>query len=147
VLDVTLVNPRNEPEWTVTRPGRAPRVRLCAGGSGEMLAYEHKVEHGEDHRYERRLAYLSGGPNPAWTKGGAYTAPFYVSADRQGEWVVALDSQTGAPRFLLLGRNGGRRWTYSCPSDVLIATASSEGRHIATYRADGRMEVVKVTSP
>ena len=98
-LDVTLVDSQNRSEWTVSRPGRTPRVRLSANGSGVMLAYEHKVEHRDESRFERRLAYLDR--TGSWTKGGAYTAPYYVSVDRDAEWAVALDAQSpsGTPRF------------------------------------------------
>jgi hypothetical protein len=147
-VEVTLLNSRNQRQWVTTRPGRAPLVRLCTGGAATMLTYEHKVEHNRESRFERRLAYLAG-PAGEWTKGGPFTAPLYVSADREGDWVVALDMQgrERTPRFRLYGRNGERRWIYECPAGVLIASASSEGRHIAAYRSDGVVEVMKVSAP
>ncbi len=156
-VDVTLVNSRNQRQWSVTRPGRAPRVRLSSGGSAVLLAYEHRVEHNDQSRFERRLAYLAGetpgaGLTEEWTKGGAYTAPLYVSVDGRGEWVVALDTQqrfraSRQPDFRLYGRKGERRWIYTSPAEVLIATASLEGRVIATYRADGQLDVLRVAAP
>lgn len=146
-VQVALVDARNQELWHVSRPGRSPRIHLCAEGTAVLLSYEHKVDHNQESRYERRLAYLTADQNQQWTKGGAYSAPLYVSVDHAGEWVVALDTQQSLPRFRLYGRGGERRWIYTSSSDVLIATSSSEGRHIATYRADGAVEMVGVSEP
>jgi hypothetical protein len=151
LVEVTLVSADNTVRWTETREGRAPRVRLSADGSTVVLAFEHRLRHNEESRYERRLAYLTGNPSDFWIKGGAYTVPLYVSLDRKGDWVVALDTQQnrsrqrGAP-FRLFNRDGDRLWLYHCPANVLIATSSAEGRHIAAYRADGVLEMMRVAS-
>jgi hypothetical protein len=156
-VTVTLIGSRNDPRWSVTRPGRAPLVRLCADGNAALLAYEHRVEHNSERRFERRLAYVAPGPNPGevqepWTKGGAFTAPYYVSVERKGEWVVALDAQaqradgSGQPTFRLYGRSGERRWMYTSPVGILIAIGSTDGRHIAAYRADGMIELMRVAA-
>jgi hypothetical protein len=157
-VEVALVNFRNERQWAAARPGRAPRVRLSAAGNAVMLAYEHKVEHEAESRFERRLAYLVGGEAPgtvleAWTKGGAYTAPLSLSLERQGEWAVALDTQQDGPwgnrlpSFRLYGRSGERRWIYNSPTGILLAVSSCEGRHIAAYRSDGVIELLRVLEP
>jgi hypothetical protein len=148
-LRVSLVTWRNQTRWTDARPGRRPRIRLSAGGGTVMLSYEHKVAHGTRSRFERRLAYLGEGAGGGWPKGGAFSAPLYVAVDRNGEWVVALDTQNKGdlPRFRLYGKGGERRWFYTAPSSILIATASAEGRHIAAYRADGFLELLRVSTP
>ena len=148
---MTLLSHRNQRRWYVTRPGQSPLVRLSAGGGTVVLAYMHKVEHAEQYRFQRRLAYLTSAPitgqvQEAWTKGGVYTAPRYVSVDRDSEWLVTLDDRQ--PNFLrLYGRYGEPRWVYTRPADILIATSSSEGRHIAAYRADGVLELLRVAVP
>jgi len=151
-VQVALLDWQQQTQWSRSRPGRAPQVRLCASGTAVVLSYEHRVAHNAQNRFEQRLAYLAGTPEGAveepWTKGGAYTAPLYLSVGRQGDWVVALDmQQPGPPSFRLYGRGGERRWFYTSPTNVLIATASTEGRHIATYRTDGAVEMVRVAVP
>ena len=156
-VGVRLIDSNNRERWALTRPGRAARVRLSPAGTAVLLAYEHKVEHEERSRFERRLTYLRVTGNgewveETWTKGGAYTAPMYVSVARDGEWVVALDAQQpgafGVRRhnFRLYGRGGERRWIYSSSQAILLATASLNGRHIATYRADDVVELVRVSA-
>jgi hypothetical protein len=149
MLEIALVSARNDTRWSTNRPGRSPRVRLAAGGSALLLAYEHKVEHQFESRYERRLAYLDANGGDSWTKGGAYTAPLHVAIDRYGEWVVGIDTQrhVGLPRFRLYGRGGERRWIYSSPASILIASSSVSGRDIVTYRADGVVEMMQVGQP
>lgn len=161
-VTITLIDSRNLSRWSVERDGRAPLVRLSADGDAVLLAYEHRVEHlferRFEQRFERRLAYVAPGSSPGevqipWTKGGAFTAPYYVSVERKGEWVVALDAHPqrteggGQLAFRLYdGPSGGRRWIYTSPSAILIAVGSTEGRHIATYRADGVVELLKVSA-
>jgi hypothetical protein len=140
ITDYSIITDRNQRRWWTTRPGRAPLVRLCADGSAVMLSYEHKVEHSSQSRYERRLAYLPGGQG-GWTKGGPFVEPIYVAAEARG------DGRPRPPRFRLYSREGASRWRYEVPAGIMIATASAHGRHIAAYRTDGIMEVVRVTSP
>jgi hypothetical protein len=125
-------------------------VRLTAGGSAVLMTYEHRVEHGEQSRYERRLAYFTNKGEGEWTKGGAFTAPLYVGAAPGGDWIVALEPEerlargVGLPRFRLFSRSGGRLWIYPCSTPVLIVTASRDGRRIAAYRSDGVVEALQV---
>lgn len=146
IVALSLVNVANERLWSAPRPGRSPRVRLAADGSAALLAYEHKVEHHLESRFEQRLAYFGTSNNESWTKGGAFNAPLEVALDRGGDWVVVLDLQRARdlPRFRLYGERGERRWMYTCEAPVLIAAGSSEGRHIAVYRADGVLEMLQV---
>lgn len=145
---VSLLDWQKNRHWTEVRGGRLPRVRICADGSAVLLTYEHKVEHGAQKLFERRLAYLSGPNGVTWTKGGGYTAPLLVSVAADGNWVVALDRQreAGPAHFRLYGRDGGRLWMYTSPESVLIAASSQQGRHFAVYRADGVVELVHVTA-
>jgi hypothetical protein len=149
-VHVALIDSHNVTAWTAGFPGREPRVRLNAAGDAIILSYKRKVEHNADSRFERRLTYLVKEAAGVWTKGGPFTAPYYVSVDRNGGWVVVLDTQQQRPggdqlpRFRLYGRGGEKRWVYTCPSNILIATASAEGRHIATYRSDGILECMRV---
>ena len=145
-IEVALLDWARKRRWTDTRAGRMPRVRICADGGAVLLTYEHKVEHGEQRLFERRLAYLGGPGGGAWTKGGGYTAPRFVSCAEDGSWVVALDRQreAGPARFRLYGRDGGRLWIYDAPTSVLIAVSSLQGRHFAVYCADGTLELVRV---
>jgi len=147
VVAVTLVNSRNERLWSAPRPGRAPRVRVAMDGSAVLLAYEHKVKHRLDSRFERRLAYFGRTSTESWTKGGAFNAPLCVAMDRAGDWVVVLDVQRSSegPRFRLYGERGERRWLHTFEAPVLIAAGSAEGRHVAVYRADGVLELIAVT--
>lgn len=147
VVAVSLVSAKNERLWSAPRPGRSPRVRVSLDGSAVLLAYEHKVEHRLQSRFERRLAYFGGTNNASWTKGGAFNAPLCVAIDKAGDRVVVLDIQrsTEKPRFRLYGERGERRWLYTCEAPVLIATGSTEGRHIAVYRGDGVLEMIEVT--
>jgi hypothetical protein len=144
---VSLVSVGNERLWTAPRPGRSPRVRIAADGSAALLAYEHKVEHGSESRFEQRLAYFGNTPADSWTKGGAFNAPLCIALNRTGDWVVVLDLQRALdlPRFRLYGERGERRWLYKCDAPVLIASGSTEGRHIAVYRSDGVLEMLHVT--
>lgn len=146
LVAVSLVSAGNERLWTAPRPGRSPRVRIAADGSAALLAYEHKVEHGAESRFEQRLAYFGNTPAESWTKGGAFNAPLCIALNRTGEWVVVLDLQRALdlPRFRLYGERGERRWLYKCDAPVLIASGSTEGRHIAVYRADGVLEMLHV---
>jgi hypothetical protein len=145
VVDVTVVNSRNQSQWTAQRPGRGPRVRLCAAGTAAMLTYEHRVQHQNDTRFERRLAYFTLSDAGSWTRGGAYSAPLYLAVDRNGAWVVALETQdTALPYLRLYGSGGERRWKYDCAAPVVIAVSSLEGRSIAAYRQDGMLELVRV---
>jgi dipeptidyl aminopeptidase/acylaminoacyl peptidase len=143
---VALLDSAHRTRWRVNRRGRAPRVRLAASGAAVLLAYEHLITHTSRARFERRLAYLSTTQQDSWTRGGAYSTPLYVSLDRDGEWVVTLDTprESASPLFRLLGRGGERRYYRPSPARVLIATASAEGRHIAVYRADGVLELLRV---
>ena len=156
-VTVTLIDSQDTTHWSVTRPGRAPLVRLAADGNAALLAYEHRFEHNSERRFLRRLYFGAPGPIPGeaqelWTKGGAFTAPYYVSVDRKGEWVVALDAQaqradgSGQPTFRLYGRSGERKWMYASPTGILIAIGSTDGRHIAAYRADGVVELLRVAA-
>lgn len=142
-----LITSRNSTRWNDIRPGRQPRPRLSAAGVAVMLTYSHPVEGARGRRLERRLTYLAPGAGGAWPKGGAFNAPLPVALEPRGEWLVALDQPRGAgPRFRLYGKGGERRWLYVSPANVLIATASDEGRHIVSYRADGFFELLRVTS-
>jgi hypothetical protein len=146
LVALSVVNMGNERLWSAPRPGRSPRVRIAADGSAALLAYEHKVEHRSESRFEQRLAYFGNSASESWTKGGAFNAPLCIALDRAGDWVVVLDLQRALdlPRFRLYGERGERRWLYTCDAPVLIASGSSEGRHIAVYRADGVLEMLHV---
>jgi hypothetical protein len=142
---LTLVTEQNHSLWSLERPGRYPRVKLSADGKTVLFAYEHRLEHQEAERFEQRLGYFPSGERGSWTKGGAFTAPLGLTLARDGEWVVALDTQqAGAPRFRLFDRDGKSRYAHACPASLLIATAASEGRHIAAYRTDGVIQVLEV---
>ncbi|MCC2671682.1 MAG: hypothetical protein K0Q72_4153, partial [Armatimonadetes bacterium] len=145
---VSLFNSANRRLWSAPRPGRSPRVRLAADGSAVLLAYEHKVEHLAESRFEQRLAYFGSTNAASWTKGGVFNAPLCVAMDRGGDWVVVLDAQRAVelPRFRLYGERGERRWLYTCDAPVLIAAGSSGGRHIAVYRGDGMLEMLHVAA-
>lgn len=147
LVSLSLVNMGNERLWSAPRPGRSPRVRIAADGSAALLAYEHKVAHRLESRFEQRLAYFGASNNESWTKGGAFNAPLCIALDRTGDWVVVLDLQRALdlPRFRLYGERGERRWMYTCAAPVLIASGSSQGRHIAVYRADGVLEMLHVS--
>ncbi|MGV3723933.1 MAG: PQQ-binding-like beta-propeller repeat protein, partial [Actinomycetota bacterium] len=146
LVALSLVSVGNQRLWSTPRPGRSPRVRIAADGSAVLLAYEHKVEHRMESRFEQRLAYFGTSNNESWTKGGAFNAPLCIALDRTGDWVVVLDLQRALdlPRFRLYGERGERRWMYTCDAPVLIASGSTEGRHIAVYRADGMLEMLHV---
>lgn len=146
VVALSLVNVGNERLWSAPRPGRSPRVRIAADGSAAILAYEHKVEHGQESRFEQRLAYFGASNNEAWTKGGAFNAPLCIALERTGDWVVVLDLQRARdlPRFRLYGERGERRWVYTCEAPVIIAAGSTDGRHIAVFRSDGVLEMLHV---
>jgi len=146
LVALSLVSVGNERLWSAPRPGRSPRVRIAADGSAALLAYEHKVEHRSESRFEQRLAYFGNSNNESWTKGGAFNAPLCIALDRTGDWVVVLDLQRALdlPRFRLYGERGERRWMYTCDAPVLIASGSSDGRNIAVYRADGVLEMLHV---
>lgn len=143
---VSLVTARNERLWSAPRPGRSPRVRIALDGSAVLLAYEHKVEHRMESRFERRLAYFGTPLSESWTKGGAFNAPLCVAIDKAGDWVVVLDNQPAneRPRFRLYGERGERRWLFTCEAPVLIAASSPAGQHLAVYRADGVLEMIRV---
>jgi hypothetical protein len=145
-VGISLINAANRRLWSSSRPGRSPRVRLASDGSALLLAYEHKVEHQSESRFEQRLAYFDTSNAEAWTRGGSYNAPLCVSVDRSGDWVVVLDAQRaiGPSRFRLFGERGERRWLYTCDAPVLIASGSPDGRHIAVYRGDGFLEMLLV---
>lgn len=145
-IELSVLAADGERKWTITRPGRGGRARLAADGDAVLLAYEQKSEHALTRQFERRLAYFSRDIEPSWTKGGAFSAPLLVSVDRQGEWVVALDTQkqVAVPRFRLYGRDGERRWIHSSRAPILIAQASAQGRHIAVYHADQALELLRV---
>lgn len=134
--------------WRVNAPGRAPRVRLAASGAAMVIAYEHKVFYQDQSRFQRLLLYLprdlSRARNSRWPKGGAFNTPYFVSVARDGAWVVTLDAQAGVPRLRLYGSDGERRYHYTSPARVLIATSSLDGRHIALYGADGALEALQV---
>ncbi len=148
-IEVSLFGADGSRKWTVTRPGRGARIRLSAAGAAVLLSYEHQSEHALQQQFERRLAYFSGQVEPSWTKGGAYTAPLFVSVDRAGDWVVGLDTQqqVSVPRFRLYGKHGERRWIHTSPAPVLIALSSAQGRHIAVYHANEVLELLKVHQP
>lgn len=134
--------------WRINAPGRAPRVRLAASGAAMIIAYEHKVVYQDQSRFQRLLLYLprdlARARNSRWPKGGAFNTPYFVSVDRDGGWVVTLDAQSGVPRLRLYGSDGERRYHYTSPARVLIATSSLDGRHIALYGADGALATLQV---
>lgn len=144
---VSVVDAKNERLWSAPRPGRAPRVRISLDGSAVLLAYEHKVEHGNESRFERRLAYFGTPLQQSWTKGGHFSAPLCVAIHEAGDWVVVLDNQSShqLPRFRLYGERGERRWLYTSEAPVLIAAGAPAGKHFAVYRADGILEMIQVT--
>ena len=148
-LEVSLVDAHDNRRWTVALPGRAPKVRLSADGTAVMLVYEHRLEHQAVRRYERRLAYIAGGLEGAWPKGGPFTAPLAVALAAHGEWTVALDtqSQIEPPCFRLYARDGKRLWKYTPVASVMLATSSLDGRSIAAYRTDGVLELIRVNAP
>ena len=148
-IQTWLVTARNSVRWTDLRRGRRPRLRLSANGTAATLSYELPVEGARGTRFERRLTYLAQGARGAWPKGGPFSAPLPVSIDGDGAWVVALDTQRrGAqPRFRLYGSGGERRWLYLVPAAILIAVGSGAGEHIATYRSDGVLELLRISAP
>ena len=148
-VQVSLLTAVQRPVWTTALPGRSARVRLSSRGQAVVVAYQHRLEHSRQSRYERRLAYIRGADEKPWFKGGAYSAPLSVAVDRFGDWVVALDThvRAGSPDFRLYGRNGERLWLYSAPAHVLLASPSLDGRSIAAYRADGVLEMIRVATP
>jgi hypothetical protein len=147
-VDVTLVTARNQMRWTSQRQGRGPWVRLCPSGSMALLAFENKLEHNGAGRFQRSLAAFTGSEQ-GWVHGGVFSVPLYVSVDRDGEWLVVLQTQRNvdAPYFQLLGRGFDARWRYRPPAGVLITTPSADGRHIAIYRTDGILEMLRVATP
>lgn len=148
-IAISVVSATQKLLWRTLLPGRAPHIRLSAGGFAAVATYDHRLEHSARRRFERRLAYLGGPDQRGWFKGGAYTAPLSVSLDRAGDWVVALDTrqQRATPDFRLYGRNGERRWLYSAPANIVLAGSSVDGRSIAAYRADGVLELIRVSVP
>lgn len=145
-IEVSLFRSDGSRSWTVTRPGRGAKIRLAASGTAVLLSYEHQSEHDLQRQFERRLAYFSHQVEPSWTKGGAYTAPLFVSVDREGDWVVGLDTQqqVSVPRFRLYGKGGERRWIHTAPAPVLIALSSAQGRHIVVYHTNEVLQLLKV---
>lgn len=154
-VSAVLLSSANELVWTASRPGRNPRLRLSASGNCVLLAYEHQVRHQQECRYERRMAYLTSGNTPGravelWTKGGAFTAPLHVAVEAGGDWLVALDIPArgrSAAVLRLMDRDGVRKYTYAGAAPLLISLGSAEGRHVACFRGDGRLELVHVGSP
>lgn len=147
-IQTWLVTARNSARWSDTRPGRQPRPRLSAAGAAVMLSYNYRVEGARGPRLERRLTYLAPGAGGAWPKGGPFNTQLPVAIEPKGEWLVALEQPRGAaPRFRLFGKGGERRWLYVSPANILIAAGSDDGRHIVTYRTDGFLEMLRVTSP
>jgi outer membrane protein assembly factor BamB len=134
--------------WETTVPGRTPRVRLAAGGSALLLAYEQPQVHQLATRYERRLAYLpvASGGAVRWTKGGALTDPLFAAAGADGRFVVSLDYERRAAtaNLRLLDERGNRRWVYPCPALVRILASSADGTDLAAYRADGVLQLLEV---
>jgi hypothetical protein len=145
-IDIELRSWKNEELWKTSRPGRSASVRMNAAGGFVLLAYDHLVEHQQQTRYERRLAYLGEGGVGGWTKGGALTAPLPVALDSRGEWLVALDNERSrsGSRFRLYDKDGNRQWIYTAPAGVHLAVASANGRTIAVYQADGTLSVLRV---
>jgi hypothetical protein len=142
-----LLSSKSAVRWADIRPGRKPRPRVSANGTAVVLSYEFRVESPRGPRMEQRLTYLGPGVGGAWPKGGPFNTPLQVAIERDGDWLVALDQPRGqSPRFRLYGKNGERRWLYASPSNILIAAASSEGRAISTYRADGVLELLRVSA-
>jgi len=148
-VETLLVSAGNQARGLDTRSGRRPLVRVAAGGTAAMLTYEHRLEHQGQVRWRRRLAYLGAGAGGGWPKGGSHSAPLFVAIEREGEWVVALDTQDRGqlPRFRLYGRGGERRWFYPSAAPVLLAASCAEGRAVAVYRADGFLELLRVNLP
>jgi hypothetical protein len=147
-IEVLMTTWKNEELWKTARPGRGGSVRMNAAGGFLLLAYDHLVEHQQQSRYERRLAYLGEGGVGGWTKGGALTAPLPVALDSRGEWLVALDNERSrsGSRFRLYGKDGTRQWIYTAPAGIHLATASVNGRTIAVYQADDTLTVLRVNA-
>jgi WD40 repeat protein len=145
-IEILLATWKNEELWRTRRPGRAGIVRMNGKGGVVLLAYDHLVEHQQESRHERRLAYLGENGVGGWTKGGALTAPLAVALDFDGDWLVALDNDRarGGSRFRLYGRDGNRNWIYTAPAGVHLAVSSANGRTIAVYQADGTLSVLQV---
>jgi hypothetical protein len=147
MLRIVLVDARRDVKWSIALPGRDGRVRTSARGNAVLLAYEHPSVHSIRTRFERRLAYLSGGEAPVWVAGGAFNAPLDVAIDPEGQWVVALEIEDGyhPPVFRL--RDSTSRaplWGYTCPRPLLLAAPAAEGQSIAIYRDDARLSLLRV---
>ncbi len=145
-IEIVLTTWKNEELWRATRSGRGGTVRMNGDGGVVFLAFDYLVEHQQQNHYERRLAYLGKGGSGGWVKGGALTTPLLVSLDSAGEWLVALDNERsrGGSRFRLFGIDGTRRWIYTAPAGVHLASASANGRSIAVYGADGTLSLLRV---
>ncbi len=132
------------------RPGRLPRIRLSAGGRALVMAYEHAMGDADRGLFGRRLLYTRpDDPRGGWTKGGAFSAPYFVALDTAGEWIVALDVQAPRepPRLRLYGRAGEKRYILPVGAEISIAVASRDGHTVALYRTDGMLQVFRVTLP
>lgn len=145
-VTASLVDADNHTHWTLQRAGRNPRVRLSATGESVLLSYEEGLSHQGRTRFVRRLHFLPRGPVGSWSRGGLERQLLPLAVEQAGRWVVALDlpGQLELPRLRLYGGDGKSRYAYPCGAPVLMATASQDGRHFATYLQDGHVEVGRV---
>lgn len=147
-LEILLLTWKNEELWRTARDGRGGSIRMNAEGGVVFLAFDYLVEHQQQSRFERRLAYLGESGVGGWVKGGALTTPLLVSLDSEGKWVVALDNERsrGGSRFRLYGIDGTRQWIYTAPVGIHLATSSASGRTVAVYQADGTLSLLTVNT-